>query len=100
MAESPRPALTQPLSGGEFAHWYWQKADLMVFARELGIRTTGSKNTLTARNVAALEGDHFTEPELGNTSSGPQLSGVLTPSTVIPAGLRCSRARRFLHCGE
>lgn len=78
----------------EFSRWYWLKAELIVFARQLRIRTTGSKETLTARIKAKLEGRPFEEPPPRTNPSKPQLAGTLTADSLIPRGQRCSRAVR------
>ena len=94
MATSQRPPLTADLNGSEFTRWYWLNTELTVFARQLGIQTTGGKNTLTARIAAALDGHEFTEPHTTSNTPATQLTGHLTGDTIIPAGQRCSRAVR------
>lgn len=94
MAESERPALSPNLTGAEFSHWYWLKTELTVFARQLQIRTSGSKETLTARIKAALDGRPFDEPLPTTRPSPSQLTGTVTQDSVIPKGQRCSRVVR------
>jgi hypothetical protein len=94
MASAKRPELTPGLTGREFSRWCWLKAELIACAKTLGIRTTGSKDTLTARITAALDGLPFTEPQATVAKPGKQLTGHLTSSSVIPAGQRCSRVVR------
>jgi hypothetical protein len=91
--EDERPPLTDKLSGAEFRRWYWLKAELAGFAGSLGVRATGSKQVLTDRISAKLDGHPFTEPAI-RRQGGKQLTGPLTDATVIPAGQRCSQAVR------
>lgn len=96
MTSSPseRPPLTRELTGAELLRWYWLKEELTRFARTLGIRATGSKELLTQRIAAYLDGRTFTEPAVVRTARSKQLSGVLAGHTVIPAGQRCSQVVR------
>lgn len=89
-----RPALEHGLSEAEFVRWYWLKAELVGFARSLGIRATGGKELLAARIAARLGGRAFEEPASSRSSAGPQLSGPLAPTTVIPVGQRSSQVVR------
>jgi hypothetical protein len=54
--DDERPPLTDRLSGAEFRRWYWLKDELAGFARSLGVRATGSKQVLTDRISAKLDG--------------------------------------------
>ncbi|MFT3901213.1 MAG: DUF6434 domain-containing protein [Gordonia sp. (in: high G+C Gram-positive bacteria)] len=94
-AGSPdRPPLTADLTGDELLRWYWLKDELIGLARRLGVRTSGSKETLTLRLAAALDGEPFAEPDRARPTTAAQLSGRLTADTVIPKGQRCSQAVR------
>lgn len=94
MPPSARPPLVPTLSGEELRRWYWLKAELIAFARELGIQTSGAKDTLTARIAATLDGHDVTELHPPPTTPATQLTGPLTGDTIIPAGQRCSRVVR------
>lgn len=96
MIDSPaaRPELTSDLPETEFLRWYWLKEELEQFARESGIRATGSKDLLAARISASLAGRKFVEPTSAKRAAGRQLSGALLPSTIIPAGQRSSQVVR------
>lgn len=76
-----RPDLSGELSGSELMRWYWLKDELMDFALSIGLRATGSKEALTQRLAAALDGVPFTEPEPKRSKSTAQLSGPLHAST-------------------
>ncbi len=89
-----RPLLSTDLSEQEFLRWYWLKAELADFAREIEVRATGSKELLTARIGARLAGREFKEPTPPTASTGRQLTAPLSPTTVIPAGQRCSQVVR------
>ncbi|GIG24937.1 DUF6434 domain-containing protein [Cellulomonas denverensis] len=94
MTPATRPALTPDLSGTELRRWYWLKEELADFARLLGVRATGSKQLLTDRIAARLDGREFAEPVRAPSGAGRQLSGPLTADTVIPPGQRCSQVVR------
>lgn len=96
MTSSPatRPNFTSELTEQEFVRWYWLKEELETFARELGIRATGNKVLLAARIGAALAGRKFMEPAPVRQTGARQLSGMLSPSTIIPAGQRSSQVVR------
>lgn len=94
MTDENRPHLTSQLSGAELLRWYWLKDELSEFARQLGIRATGGKELLTRRIAAKLDDLPFVESKPARGTSGSQLSGPLTLTTVIPNGQRCSQAVR------
>jgi len=89
-----RPPLVASLGGTEFLRWYWLKEELVEFARQLGVRATGGKETLTARIAAQLDGRAFPEPPPSRLGGQPHLAGSLAASTVIPQGQRCSQTVR------
>ena len=93
-SSSERPPLTPELPGPELLRWYWLKEELTQFARTLGIRTTGSKQILTQRIAAYLDGRIFTEPTVARPAPSTQLSGTLTGDMMIPVGQRCSQVVR------
>lgn len=96
MIERPadRPMLERSMSSHEFERWYWLKAELETFARSLGVRATGSKQTITARITAALNGEPASPEASPRRAPGAQLTGRLTEATVIPPGQRCSQTLR------
>lgn len=89
-----RPGLTADLTEAEMQRWYWEKTELVSFARELGIRATGSKELLTARIAAQLSNREFVEPARTPNRQATQLVAPLTPETVIPVGQRSSQVVR------
>ncbi|HPU12194.1 MAG TPA: DUF6434 domain-containing protein [Aeromicrobium sp.] len=93
-AHGSRPPLDSGISAAEFQRWYWLKEELANFARSLGIRSTGGKELLAARIAARLDGREFSEPAVSKRTGGPQLSGPLSPDTVVPANQRCSQIVR------
>lgn len=94
MPETPRPPLSPEMGGAELLRWYWRKDELTGFARSLGIRSSGGKELLTRRIVAALDGQPFAEPARPRTGGAAQLSGPLSAATLIPRGQRCSQPVR------
>lgn len=91
---SLRPPLTNALSGAEFLRWYWLKEELAAFARSCGLRATGSKELLTKRVAAALDGHAFTEPPASHRGTTAQLAAPVTADSVIAPGQRSSQVLR------
>lgn len=89
-----RPSLSAELAGEEFARWYWLKDELSIFAKLLGLKATGSKDLLTARITAHLNGQSLAEPPSKPKRATAQLTGQLDSTTVIPAGQRSSQQLR------
>lgn len=89
-----RPEMFKDLSAAEFARWYWLKAELIDFARLLGISGAGGKQLIAARICAALDGEPFVEPVLAPPVRTTQLRAPLGAATVIPPGQRCSQVVR------
>lgn len=84
MTDENRPRLTDNLTGADLLRWYWLKEELTNFARQLGIRATGSKALLTQRIAAKLDDVPFAEPHPTKRATRAQLDGALTAATVIP----------------
>lgn len=104
-----RPPIDAVKSGAELRRWYWLKTELVALARRRGVSPGGGKIELTERLATHLDGaalpvstGHPGEradaarggrgPAAGG--AGAQLTGPLTPATVIPAGQRSSQALR------
>lgn len=92
---SSRPRLSPTLSEEDFLAWYWLKAELIAFCRELGMPSGGDKATLSAR-VAARLGDRApatVQParQAAARNSAPQ---CLTLETVVVSGYRLSEQLR------
>lgn len=90
------------MGADEFRRWYYLKAELTTFARELGLATGGSKESVADRIARALCGD---EPPRGETvdtvrGGGPQLEGPVSRATVIPPGQRSSQVLREFFTAE
>lgn len=93
VAES-RPTLDEHLSGQELVRWYWLRTELTGLARALGVSASGSKQALTARLAARLDG-RAAPPSLPTPPPPPPaLPEPLIAATVIPAGQHCSRQLR------
>ncbi|WP_312180217.1 hypothetical protein [Arthrobacter sp.] len=89
-----RPPLSPSLSGAEFRRWYWLKDELQAFARHLGLRATGSKESLADRLEAFLDGRPQPLPTPAPGRTADRLRPPLTIHTVIPAGHPCSQVLR------
>jgi hypothetical protein len=89
-----RPPLSRDLDGAELRRWYWTKDELAVFARALGVRTSGSKEQLTDRLAHRLDGRAERRDPVRRTGEA-QLASPVTADTVIPPGQRCSQVLRI-----
>lgn len=90
----PRPTHDEHLSGQELLRWYWLRTELADLARALGVSASGSKQALTARLVARLDGQPLPPPPPTPPPPPPALPEPLTAATVIPVGQRCSQQLR------
>jgi hypothetical protein len=93
-----QPATTRPdpvagLSAAEFARWYWTKAEVVAFARTLGVATSGDKAAVTARIIAALSGGDPRDVK-AQRPVRTHVAEPLGPATVIPDGVVLSRTLR------
>jgi hypothetical protein len=52
---SERPELSPSLEAAEFRRWYWLKPELVEFAKQEGMSTTGDKPTLANRIALFLD---------------------------------------------
>ena len=90
---APRPALSPALTGAELRRWYWLRAELAAFARELGLSSTGAKSELTERIAAAL--DHAPPPAPpARPASVDEAREPLSGSTRLPPHQRCTQTMR------
>ncbi|MBI5566544.1 MAG: cytoplasmic protein [Chloroflexi bacterium] len=92
-----RPLLTPQLTADDFRSFYWLKAELLVFCREHGLSTSGSKADLTERIALFLDTRQrpVRVPTTRRTSGDP-LPQTLTRDTAIGLNWRCSeRLRAF-----
>lgn len=88
-----RPELTSEITSGELLRWYWLKIELADLARSLGLSPTGSKQDLTRRIIARLDG----KPTLVKLRRAPAASALpepLSTDTRLPAGQRCTQQLR------
>ncbi len=87
------------MGADKFRRWYYLKAELKTFARELGLATGGSKESVAARIARALGGD---EPPRDETvrGGGPRLERPVSRATVIPPGQRSSQVLREFFTAE
>jgi hypothetical protein len=98
---SARPALTPELAAEEFRRWYFLKTELVTFAREMGVTSSGSKEDLTARIALALTGGEAVAPPSDRrVRAGRQLERPVSAASVIPTGQRCSQVLREFFASE
>jgi hypothetical protein len=89
-----RPTLAPQLSAAQLRRWYWLRSELTDFARRMGVSTAGSKQQLTDRLAAALDGEPLPPVSPRRRTPTGQLEGALSVNTVIPIGQRCSQVLR------
>ena len=82
-----RPPLSPSLDAAEFRRWYWLKQELVDFAKQEGLVTTGDKPTLAKRIALFLNG---AEPQAASTTMktvrqtiSTRLPEPLTSQTVL-----------------
>jgi hypothetical protein len=96
-----RPTLTTTLDAGEFLRWYWLRAELVTFCRQVVLSTSGIKPELTERIAAHLGGKK--PPAVSKTVRNAVMPSEFTLHTRIGAGWRCGPALgAFMraHCGK
>jgi hypothetical protein len=93
-AREQRPDLVPTLTGAELVRWYWLKSELIGLARVLEVSGSGSKEELTARLAAVLDGYPPPPRSSPAVQLGDQLSGDLSAATLIPPGQRSSQELR------
>jgi len=95
-----RPDIAECPDAETFRAWYYLKEELVQFARDNGLKTTGGKFEIADRIAYFL--DHGTPPlETGKapkaTSSFDWHSAALTPETIITDSYRNTQnMRRFM----
>jgi len=99
MALETRPEIITLKRSEDLRRWYWLKSELIALARHLGIHTGGGKDDLTERIAAKLDGKTLT-PTKAPRPSGPQLTGTLKRTTVIPSGQRLTQTLRDFFASE
>jgi hypothetical protein len=84
---SERPPLSPQLEAAEFRRWYWLKQELTDFAKQQGLRTSGSKPDVANRIALLLNGIvPKSTPETTQTPQRPvsrRLVEPLTSETVL-----------------
>jgi hypothetical protein len=90
---SGRPPLSSELSSAEFRRWYWMKHELVGFARQLGLPTSGDKPTVAERIAARLDGAALPTVQPRRTVSR-RLPEPLVADTVLPARQAASQQLR------
>jgi SAP domain-containing new25/Domain of unknown function (DUF6434) len=82
-----RPALAPALDAREFQRWYWLKQELVDFAKQEGLSTSGDKPTLALRIVAFLDGSDRVHPAViaksRRSTVSRRLPEPLTVDTVL-----------------
>lgn len=90
-----RPNLTKNISIQHFNDYYWLKEELLLFCRENGLSTTGSKIEITNRIETFLLTGEITKPSRNSkVSTKPFPQDKLSLDTVITENHRCSQEVR------
>ncbi|MFN5475918.1 MAG: DUF6434 domain-containing protein [Sphingobacteriales bacterium] len=99
-----RPDINSIKTGFELKQWYWLKAELEAFAKEKGVRYTGSKFELLDRLADHLDGKGTTALSKEKvTSSFDWAKAELTLDTIITDSYTNGpNTRKFFlkHCGD
>ncbi|WP_420860882.1 DUF6434 domain-containing protein [Algirhabdus cladophorae] len=99
MTKSARPAIETLTTGDDLRQWYWLKAELVDYAKILGVKTTDGKFTILERICHTLDTGETVWPGDIRTKPKSKLdwhSADLTPETVITDSYKNSQnARRF-----
>ncbi len=91
---APRPQITPDLSEKEFKNYYWLKAELLQFCREVGLSTVGNKQEVGDRIAQFLRTGIKQEPR-GRASKKTQLyPSELSLSTIVTESFTCTREVR------
>lgn len=97
--QTNRPPIESFTNSAELRKWYWLKAELVAYAKDHGLRTTGGKFLLLDRIAHYLDSGEKQWP--GDTRHKPAStfdwhSAPLTPETVITDSYKNSQnVRRF-----
>ena len=90
-----RPTTIKGLTGQQFMTYYWLKADLIVFCRENGLPTTGSKGQLTERIKIYLHTGQIVKPKRSSRARvAKKMPTTFTLETLIGDNWRCSQELR------
>jgi hypothetical protein len=97
---SERPSLSPALAAKEFRRWYWLKEELIAFAKQERLSTTGDKPTLANRIELFLSG---LDPKIASATTqaarqtvSKRLAEPLTPATVLgPKQASSQQLRRY-----
>lgn len=89
-----RPPLTHTINVADFRDFYWLKAELMAFCREVGLSTQGGKVDIAERIAQFLETGEVdaTPSPIRKRDTLPNVP--LTLDTVIHEGFVCTQRHR------
>ena len=92
-----RPLLREEMSLSDFREYYWMKADLIAFARRLGLRTHGYKPELVARIERRLRGlpDSKVTKSAASSAAGRDSDKPLRRATPVVSYKSDDRTRAF-----
>jgi hypothetical protein len=91
-----RPELTPDISPADFQDFYWLKEELVLFCRQQGLPTSGSKQVLAAR-IAGFLINGKTQAITANPQTrvvAGKMPANFNRETVIGNNWRCSEALR------
>lgn len=80
-----RPTLNNKISIKDLSEFYWLKKELVLFCKQEGLSTVGSKTELTQRIILYLKTGHKTrqKPRSNSTSKFDWKREVLSSKTII-----------------
>jgi len=95
-----RPELNNQTSVDDFRDFYWLKEELVIFCRQYGLPTTGSKGEISARIEEFLTTGKIFKPKVQRKATADSMPSIFTRSTVLGSHWRCSQTLRAFFVKE
>ncbi len=98
-----RPPIAKVGSGSELKRWYWRKAELIAYARDLGVPVSGAKFALLDRIAHYLDTGSSEVSSLGKKTPSSRFdwrSAQLSPETKITDSYRNTQNVRAFFAAE
>jgi len=89
-----RPILNKQISLQDFKDFYWLKAELMKFCRELGIGGSGGKIEITNRIIEYMETGKVTKKVTVKKIKLPKATKPITEETIIGIEYRTYKEKK------
>ncbi|MEI7452518.1 MAG: DUF6434 domain-containing protein [Candidatus Falkowbacteria bacterium] len=89
-----KPILDRNISLKDFKEFYWLKEELMVFCREIGLKSSGGKIDITSRIIKYLQTGKITQDKIVKKIKLPKALHPITPSTVVGVEYRTYQEKK------